>query len=95
MFNAIKILGVYYSYDKNLENQENVINLFLIIKKLSRLWRMYNVTIAGKITVFKTFTISKIVLLTIVKIVSNSVNFELDKIKKHFLWENGNPSLSK
>ena len=90
MFNAIKILGVYYSYDKNLENQENVINLFLKIKKLSRLWRMYNVTIAGKITVFKTFSISKIVLLALVLL-----NFELDKIKKHFLWENGNPSLSK
>ena len=24
MFNAIKILGVYYSYDKNFENQENL-----------------------------------------------------------------------
>ena len=23
MFNAIKILGVYYSYDKNFENEEN------------------------------------------------------------------------
>ena len=23
-FNAIKILGAYYSYDKNLENRENV-----------------------------------------------------------------------
>ena len=31
MFNVIKILGVYYSYDKNFENQENFINLVLKI----------------------------------------------------------------
>ena len=40
MFNASKILGVYYSYDKNFENQENFINLVLKIEKLLRLWRM-------------------------------------------------------
>ena len=34
MINAIKILGVYYSHDKNLENQENFINLILKIEKL-------------------------------------------------------------
>ena len=37
MFNAIKILGVDYSYDKNLENQENSINIVL---KIEKLWRL-------------------------------------------------------
>ena len=32
MFNAIKILRVYYSYDKNFENQEKFINLVLKIE---------------------------------------------------------------
>ena len=40
MFNAIKILGIYYSYDTNFRNQENFINLVLKIEKLLRLWRM-------------------------------------------------------
>ena len=53
MFNAFKILAIYYSYDKNFENQEIFINLVLKIKELLRLWRMRNLTIAGKITVFK------------------------------------------
>ena len=39
MFNDIKILGVYYSYDKNFENHENFINLvskiFFQIKRLN------------------------------------------------------------
>ena len=45
MFDAIKILGVYYSYDKNFENQENFINLVLKTEKLLRLWRMRNLSI--------------------------------------------------
>ena len=93
MFNAIKILGVYYSYDKNFENQENFINLVLKIEKLLRLSRMRNLTVADKITVFKTLAISKIVHLALVKIIPNSVIFELDKIKKHFIWKNGNSKI--
>ena len=69
IFSAMKIL-VYYSYDKNLENQEIFINLVLKIEKFLRLWRMQNLSIAGKITVFKTQnTISKIVHLTLVKVI--------------------------
>ena len=85
MFNAIKILGVYYSYDENFENQENFINLVLRTEKLLRLWKMQNLSVTGKITVFKTLGISKIVHLALVKIILNSVILELDKIKKHFI----------
>ena len=59
MFNAVKMLGVYNSYDKNLENQENFINLVLKIEKLLRLWILQNLSIAGKITVSKTVAIVK------------------------------------
>ena len=76
MFNAIKILGVYYSHDKNFENQENFINLVLKIEKLLRLWRIRNLSIARKITVFKTLAISKIVHL--ITVIPNSVILEID-----------------
>ena len=88
MFNGIKILGVYYSYDKNLENQENFINLVLKIEKHLRLWRMQNLSVAGKITVFKTVAISNIVHLALVKVIP--ISAILDKIKKHFISKNGN-----
>ena len=91
MLNAIKILEIYYSYDKNLENQENFINLVLKIEKLLKLWRMRKLSIAGKITVFK--TILKIVHLASVKVILNSAVLELGKIKKHFIWKNGNPKI--
>ena len=52
---------------------------------------MRNLSIAGKITVFKTVSMSKIVRLTLVKLIPNSIILEFDKTKKHFIWENGNP----
>ena len=79
MFNAIKILGVYYSYDKCFEMQENVINLVLKIEELLRLRRMRKLSIAGNTTIFKTPTISKIVHLALVKVVPNSVILKLIK----------------
>ena len=78
MFNAIKILGVYYSYYKNFESQESFINLVLKTEKLLRLWRMRSLSIAGKFTVFKTLAISKIVHLALVKVIQNSVILELE-----------------
>ena len=91
IFNAIKISGVYYSYDKNLENQENFLNLVLKIEKVLRFCEMRNLPIAGKITVCETLGISKIVHLALVKAIPILTILELDKIKKHFVWKNGNP----
>ena len=76
MFNTIKILGVYYSYDKYLENQEYFINLVLKIETLLRLWRKRKLSIAGKISVFQTLAIPI------------STILELTKIKKCFTWKN-------
>ena len=73
--------------DKNLENQENFINLVLKMQKLLRLFRMRNLSIIGKITVFKTPAVSKMVHLALVKVILISNILELDKIMKYFIWK--------
>ena len=81
--NIVKILGIYYSYNEKLEIQENFKRHFIKIKKNSRIWRMRDLSIPGKITVFKTLAISKIVHLALVKTIPNSITQELGKIKKN------------
>ena len=57
---------------------------------------MRYLSVAGKITVFKTLAISKIVRLALVKVIPNSVIPELDKIRKHYsMWKNGKPKLNR
>ena len=71
----VKILDIYYSYNEKLETQENIKRHIIKIEKNLRIWRMRGLSIGGKITVFKTLAISKIVHLALVKTIPNSFNY--------------------
>ena len=49
----MKILGVHFSYNKKLEHETNFQSHIVKIESVLRLWRMRNLTIEGKILVFK------------------------------------------
>ena len=66
--NIVKILGIYCSYN---EIQENFKRHNIKIEKILQIWRLTDLSIAGKIAVFKTLAISKIVHLALVKIIPN------------------------
>ena len=53
--NTIIILGIHFSCNRSLENDENY-RRYIILK----LWRMRQLTIEGKVLIFKTLGISKI-----------------------------------
>ena len=57
----VKILGIYYSYKDKIEFQENFKRHIIKTEQILRIWRMRDLSIEGKITVFKTLAISKIV----------------------------------
>ena len=80
--NIVKILLIY-SYNEKLEIQENFKRHVITIEKILRIWRMIDLSIAGKFTVFKALAISKIVHLALVKTIPNSIIQELGKIKKN------------
>ena len=82
MSNIVKILGICYSYNEKLEIQENFKSHIINTEKNLRIWRMRDLSIVGKITVFKTLAISKIVHLALVKTIPNSIIRELNKIQK-------------
>ena len=85
---SVKILGLHISYDKKIQDDLNftrtIKNLCIVIK----LWGMRKVTLDGKITIFKSLAISKIVHLAIITKVPNTVIEELKQIQKNFLWDN-------
>ena len=69
---------------------KNTVDL-LKIEKLLKLRRMQQLTIEGKIVVFKTLHVSKVVHLALVKDVPSSTITKLGEIQKQFIWKNGNP----
>ena len=80
--NILKILGIYYSYNKKLEIQENFKRHIIKIKKKLRIWKMKDLSVAGKITVFKTLASSKVAHLALVKIIKqNSKRTYMDNLQ--------------
>ena len=89
----VKILGIYYSYNEKLDIQEKLKSHLIKIKKSLQIWRMRDISILGKMTVFKTLAISKIIHLALVKTIPNSIIQKLNKIQKEFLWKTRNPKV--
>ena len=83
---AIKALGVYFSYNQKIKDDKNVYNIIISnIQGVLNLWRMRNLTLEGRIVVFKTLAISKIVFLALLTKIPYQVVKELEKIQKSFL----------
>ena len=78
--NAIKILGIYFSYNKKLENEKNFLDHITKLQKVINIWKMRNLSLLGKITVFKTLALSKIIHLALVTNVPTATIELLSKI---------------
>ena len=71
--NIVKILAIYYSYNGMLKTHENFKSHILKMEKILRIWRIRDLSIAGKVTGFKSLIIPNIVHLALVKTVPNSI----------------------
>ena len=52
-FYSVKILGIHFSYNKKIDIEENFIKLIKKIENVLKIWRIRNLTVQGKITIFK------------------------------------------
>ena len=59
--NTIKILGIHCSYNNKLNMEKNFLTAISSIQSVLKIWCMRNLTLEGKIIVFKMLTLSKIV----------------------------------
>ena len=78
---AIKILGVFFSYDKNLQLENNFRKTILNIERILKMWRRRNLTLEGKIIIFKTLGSSKITFLAQVLEIPDQI---IDKLQQIF-----------
>ena len=90
---SIKILGIHYSYNKQLENDENFKKYIAKIENVLKLWRARNLPLEGKITVFKSLALPKITHLALVKTIPPSIIDQLNKTQKNFIWNGLSPKI--
>ena len=85
---TIKILGIHFSYNKSAQIQNNFLTTVKRIQQVLQIWTSRSLTLEGKIIIFKTLAISKIVYLELIITMPNAIIVELEKIQKTFLWRN-------
>ena len=83
--NSVKILGIHFSYNRKIENEENFIKFVKKFENVLKVWRTRNLTVQGKITIFKTLAISKVIHLALVTNVPLVIIVQLNEIQKDFI----------
>ena len=58
-----------------------------------KLWRVKNLSLERKITVFKTLVLSEITHFGLVKTMPPSIIDQLNKIRKNYIWNGLNPKI--
>ena len=82
---TLKILGTHFSHNEKLKGKKCFYKTVTDIQPALNLWKMRNLTLEGKIAIFKTIAISKIVFQSIIATVPKHTINELEKIQKAFL----------
>ena len=85
---SIKILGVHISYNKKLQDNMSFQVVIRNSTSVFKVWQMRNLSLIGKITVFKSLAFSKIVYLAFLTFLPNNIMEELKHIQKKLLGSN-------
>ena len=81
---TLKILGTHFSYNKKLKEEKNFYKTVTDMQRVLKIWKMRRFTLEGKIVIFKTIVISKIVFQVFIITAPKHIVSELKKIQKAF-----------
>ena len=82
---TLRITGVHFSYNKAKQDEKNVLETLSKIQNVLKIWIMRGLTLEGKIIVFKTLAISKILYLSMMIRVPTEIIVELKKMQKQLI----------
>ena len=90
---AIKILGVYFTYNSLIFREKNFFETIEKIENVLAVWRWRNLTLSGKITVFKSLAFSKLVFSSYLNFIPGLIIDKLNEIQKNFIWDGKTPKI--
>ena len=91
---SVKILGIHYSYNRDILLEQNYTSVVKKITKCLAMWKWRNLSIAGKVTIFKTLAISKVVYVAFLSTIPESILQKLSDIQKDFIWNGKRPKVA-
>ena len=88
---AIRTLDIFNSYDTDLVEKLNFLDSLKPLNDVIRAWEPRGLSFAGKILVFKTLAVSKLVYVCIFKKPSRQIIESLNSIQKKSIWSKKQP----
>ena len=74
---TLKILGTHFSYNEKLKEEKIFYKIVIDMQRALKIWKMRKLTLEGKIVIFKTISISKIVFQAFITTVRKHIVNEL------------------
>ena len=90
---AIRALGIFNSYDNDLEQKLNILDNIKTLNDVLKLWEFRGLTLAGRILVFKSLALTKLLYAFTMKVPSKFVIDQLNTLHKNFIWNNKRPNI--
>ena len=90
---AIRTLGIYNSYDTDLAEKLNFLDNLKPFSDVIKAWEPREMSLAGKILVFKTLAVSKLLYVCTFKNPSTQIIESLNSIQKKFIWSKKRPKI--
>ena len=87
----IRILGVSFSYNKQLAGKENFCNVMTDFHTLLNIWKQRWPSLAGEVQVFKSSVASKPVYIATMQLVPQHFNSARLSLHKEFIWDGKKP----
>ena len=92
VISSIKILGVHFSYNKEIADDKNFSDLLNCMRSVLNTWHQRYLTLGGKIQVFKSLLASKLGYTTM-KTVPKHVLDSMQALHRDFIWNSKKPKI--
>ena len=90
---SICVLGIHFSYNYNLFLERNFLDVIKNLETVLKIWKSRRLSLLGKIVIFKTLAISKIIFVSYLTTVPSDVIHTLKNIYKNFVWDGKRPKI--
>ena len=87
------VLGIYLSYNRSLVENCNFLNMLSCIKESLNLWECRELTLAGRIQIFKSLVLSKTIYASTMIHLSKKFIDQLHFLQKDFIWRRRPPKI--
>ena len=84
---------IFNSYDTDLEEELNFLDNLKSIKEILNIWKQRGLSLSGRILIFKSLTLSKVLHASTMKCPSKQVVDQLNVMQRGFIWNNKKPKI--